>query len=264
MLQESSGFWGITLGLIVLECHEDPDGTNRRLPCLPFEVPSKYYPWALLALFSLLGSPLIPNGSATCIGYLYVHGYLEAVTASAERISSWERGCLASHTARPGYVGSSQTGSYMPVGAQPATAQNSVFANFMNRPDGGAANQQVEGGEAHTQHFPGSGQSLSAVGRGQTHASQTSRAAARAAAEARLSQDKTINRLSASSHSLLENGNSSSLQAGRQQSGFSFEMEMAQLQGMGYSAAQSAHALEACNGNVRAAVELLTNAPDLV
>ena len=61
MHEYSSGFWVVILGLIVLECSISPD-TSRRLFLINVEIPTKYYPWALLGLFSLFFGISLAHG----------------------------------------------------------------------------------------------------------------------------------------------------------------------------------------------------------
>jgi membrane associated rhomboid family serine protease len=53
MFYHCSGFWIVLFAFITLECLANPD-MPRRMMCIPVEVPSLYYPWALFALLSLL------------------------------------------------------------------------------------------------------------------------------------------------------------------------------------------------------------------
>ena len=61
MHEWSSGFWVVILGLIVLECSISPD-TSRRLFLINVEIPTRYYPWALLGLFSLFFGISLAHG----------------------------------------------------------------------------------------------------------------------------------------------------------------------------------------------------------
>src|SRR3546814_8719424 len=67
---DASGFWMIVLGLMVVDCMATPE-RPRRLLFLPVNIPSKYMPLALFALFSLLGGFQFASAIALGIGYLY-------------------------------------------------------------------------------------------------------------------------------------------------------------------------------------------------
>ena len=105
MLSHSAGFWPLLLALIVIECHAAPDA-RRRMMFLPCEVPSRYYPLAILALFSLFGGNMLPLIVATGAGYAQVYGYLAALAPAPDTLARWESGggWLSSWAAKPGYV----------------------------------------------------------------------------------------------------------------------------------------------------------------
>jgi membrane associated rhomboid family serine protease len=54
-----SGFWPVLIGLITLDCWENPTG-RRKLLCFPCDIPNRWFPVAFIALFALItgGFPL--------------------------------------------------------------------------------------------------------------------------------------------------------------------------------------------------------------
>ena len=58
-------------GLIAIECSDPLAEPTRQLFMLPYAIPTKYYPLALFALFSLLGGPDLGHAMGLGMGYLY-------------------------------------------------------------------------------------------------------------------------------------------------------------------------------------------------
>lgn len=72
-----SGFFTIVMALITVDCMNTPD-VPRLL--LVINVPSKYLPLILLAIFSLLGgSSFYSHAISVCFGYLYSWGYFDRI-----------------------------------------------------------------------------------------------------------------------------------------------------------------------------------------
>mmetsp|Transcript_14014 Transcript_14014/g.25338 ORF Transcript_14014/g.25338 Transcript_14014/m.25338 type:complete len:333 (-) Transcript_14014:2102-3100(-) len=110
LVSASSGIWTILLALIAIECTSAPPGTKRKL--FVFEIPTLYYPIAILVLFSLFsGGPNLAYILSVLVGYAYGYGYLYKLKISQSRMSGWEGGCLANFTRREGWVvGTAATG----------------------------------------------------------------------------------------------------------------------------------------------------------
>ena len=66
------------MGLIVIECLESPDG-HRRLFFLPTPIPTKYYPLALFALFTMFGGFNLGMALSMAVGFAYQKGYLDMI-----------------------------------------------------------------------------------------------------------------------------------------------------------------------------------------
>ena len=70
------------------------------------EVPVRYYPLALFALFALVGGgPSLAFAISMGLGYLFGQGRLDHVLRlSSNKAKEWENGILSSFTGRPGWV----------------------------------------------------------------------------------------------------------------------------------------------------------------
>ena len=69
----------------------------RRFLCFPFEIPSKYYPLALFAIFSLLMGPELNLAVSMLVGYISSKGLLDRLSLSPTRLAQMEAaGCLSS------------------------------------------------------------------------------------------------------------------------------------------------------------------------
>jgi hypothetical protein len=102
----SLGIWTVLLGIIAVECAEAPPDTKRRLFFL--EVPAKYYPLVLLALFSMFAGFRLAYGIGTAVGYAYGYGKMNRVKVKIETVRKWENreagGCLSGFVQRIGYI----------------------------------------------------------------------------------------------------------------------------------------------------------------
>lgn len=109
MYMAASGFWMVVLGLMAVDCMAAPE-QPRRLLFIPVNIPNKYMPLALFALFSLLGGFQLAYAIALGIGYLYSLGYLNKIKPGTDRLEQWETkylGFISSKPVRPGYEASS-------------------------------------------------------------------------------------------------------------------------------------------------------------
>ena len=76
----SIGFWPVVMALIVVECSIYPTAT-RQLLFFPVQIPTKFYPMALVAFFALFSfSWDLPIGMG--MGYLRVFGWLRPLSPS--------------------------------------------------------------------------------------------------------------------------------------------------------------------------------------
>ena len=84
----SLGIWTVLLGIIAVECSEAPPESQRRLFFL--EVPSKYYPLVLLALFSMLAGPQLSYCLCVAVGYAYGYGKLNQLKVKVETVRNFD------------------------------------------------------------------------------------------------------------------------------------------------------------------------------
>lgn len=104
MLWSAGGAWLLVIALLAIECLEDPRPT-RRLFFLPIEVPTRYFPLALYALYSLFLGLRIDMLCALAVGYAYAQGRLDRLKPSSSLLRSWEdAGPLAALAEQPGFV----------------------------------------------------------------------------------------------------------------------------------------------------------------
>jgi len=101
LMASSSGIWVVLFGIIAIECSKAP-GLKRQL--FFFEVPTKYYPLALFAFFSLVGSFSVAYLTSIGVGHLYGHERLNVLKVSQARFNRWEETILANFTRRQGWV----------------------------------------------------------------------------------------------------------------------------------------------------------------
>lgn len=87
-----------------IECIQAPAEMKRRF--FFCEVPVRYYPVALYALFSFLGGgPSIAHAISMGVGYLFGQGHLNSILKlSQSKTNEWEHGVLANFSSRPGWV----------------------------------------------------------------------------------------------------------------------------------------------------------------
>lgn len=58
--------------------------------CLPVQIKSKYYPWALLVFFSLFFGLQLDLFVGVAVGYLHIYGHLERFGVTTQRAKAWE------------------------------------------------------------------------------------------------------------------------------------------------------------------------------
>jgi len=105
LMASASGVWLILFGAIAAECVQAPAEMKRRF--FFCEVPVRYYPVALFALFSFFGGGLssIAYAISVGVGYLFGQGRLDHILKlSGGKAQEWENGVLAKWASRPGWV----------------------------------------------------------------------------------------------------------------------------------------------------------------
>mmetsp|Transcript_20813 Transcript_20813/g.28881 ORF Transcript_20813/g.28881 Transcript_20813/m.28881 type:complete len:312 (-) Transcript_20813:86-1021(-) len=85
----SSGFFTTLFSLITIECMMNPDAP-RRLMFIPVDIPSKYFPLALYALFSIFGGPELSFLVSIFVGYLYCKGQLDRLKPTSYQLEQLE------------------------------------------------------------------------------------------------------------------------------------------------------------------------------
>jgi Rhomboid family len=103
-----SGVWMLIFGLLSIECSQAPATSVRRLFLV--HVPTRFYPLALLALFSLFGTFQLAHLLAIGIGYAYQRGFLDKWKVDAVRIQSWEQSTLEGYVCRQGWISNHAAG----------------------------------------------------------------------------------------------------------------------------------------------------------
>lgn len=73
----------------MIECYKSPD-MARSLCFLPIQIKSKYYPWALLLLFSAFFGFQIDLFVGIGVGYLNVYNVLAKLQLSSPKAKLWE------------------------------------------------------------------------------------------------------------------------------------------------------------------------------
>jgi membrane associated rhomboid family serine protease len=170
----SHGFFVVLFGLLTIDCWTNPDAP-RQLCCLPYNIPSKYFPVVLWLVFSLLSqSPSIDFGLAILIGVMYATGRLDRIRPNSQTIQRLEQegGWLHTLSRAPGWVLAGTLGhdAWMPVNQIDPDAPESSHGQ---QQDTGPSTRSFGGisgfglpddsdgvGSTPAQMFPGSGNRL--------------------------------------------------------------------------------------------------------
>lgn len=106
----------------------------RRLLCLPFDIPSMYFPLVLYALFGLLSGYTVDSFIAMCLGYAYGKGYLDYIRPTSYYFENLESGGIWFRLSRnPGWVLAASS-----LGHDAYVAVNQVDRDT-DRPSGGSS-----------------------------------------------------------------------------------------------------------------------------
>lgn len=90
MMEPAMGLWPILFCDLVIQCMQNPD-IPRGLCCLPVNIPSRWYPLVLIALFTIFFGPQFSLIVGLGTGYMYSGGLLRMLEVSQETIRSWEK-----------------------------------------------------------------------------------------------------------------------------------------------------------------------------
>ena len=104
MFGSCGSIWILILSIIASECSKAPIGSKRRL--FVIDVPTLYYPLAILALFTILGGFNLSYLLSVAIGYAHGYDKLVRFQVGPSRITKWESsgGCLINFSKRPGWI----------------------------------------------------------------------------------------------------------------------------------------------------------------
>lgn len=128
----SVGIWNLIMAVIAMECAmADP---NSKRTIFVVEVPTKYYPLALLGFFALLsgGSFQMSYFIFVGIGYLAGYGKLDKIIKlKAERRKRWEgnNGVLRKFTEKEGFVPGPSGNTWNEIAAAPTRGQSNADSN---------------------------------------------------------------------------------------------------------------------------------------
>lgn len=151
LMEPAMGLWPIIMCDIVIQCYQQPD-MPRGLCCLPVQIPSKWYPLVLIAIFTIFFGPQFSLFAGMGAGYLYVFGYLKCLETSAPSLRSWEeRWPFKGLQTNPSFKKSQTALVSAPRqgGANRSQSQGSFATSFM-----GGGNQSSTSTQANTGAAP--------------------------------------------------------------------------------------------------------------
>jgi hypothetical protein len=97
------GIWNLILAVIAMECAPAKPGSTKRM--FVVEVPTRYYPCALLALFTLFSGGIeMSLCISVCVGYLFGFGKFDILKLKVEHRQRLEAGVLRKFTGMVGFV----------------------------------------------------------------------------------------------------------------------------------------------------------------
>lgn len=279
----SQGMWAAILGLMVIDCHLYPD-LPRRL--FVWTLSSAWlYPWVMLLLFTIFSGVQLDLFIGIFVGYLFAKGHMATFEPSERTLKAWETGSLSTVANWRGYVSvegagavpdfpttqveSGQGGSAAAAGAG---GPSNMFSGLFS------PRAATQGTAAAATGASGGGRGFS--GRGHVLGSDPLPTAPIAPSSARVGRPEHAP-FPGRGHTLGGGGSSGGLAAARPAphrgllpyptaplapltdpvsgdgGAFRWESECIQLQGLGYSAADSRKALVATRGDANAAASIL-------
>lgn len=105
LYQPAVGFSGVIFSMAVLESSLSPFPSRSVFGL--FEVPTKLYPWVLMALIQVIMPNISLMGHLCGIlaGFLYIYGYLNCLFPHNATVQNWEQhGCLRKLSRQSNYV----------------------------------------------------------------------------------------------------------------------------------------------------------------
>jgi membrane associated rhomboid family serine protease len=149
LMAKSAGLWPLIMAEITLLCLANPENPVA-LFFLPCQFAAKYYPWALLGLFTVMNAQSFQFDLLCGIlyGYLYFYYLRNYLSFSNETISNWEQKFIFRHMKKfNGFIPLTQTST------------NSAFTVIAPSAQQSASNIKVEQPKQHpvTTPFKGKG-----------------------------------------------------------------------------------------------------------
>eukprot|EP00300_Choanocystis_sp_HF-7_P026072 c28649_g1_i1.p1 GENE.c28649_g1_i1~~c28649_g1_i1.p1 ORF type:complete len:327 (-),score=-20.42 c28649_g1_i1:20-1000(-) len=176
-IQCGIGFSGIIFGLIVIQTYLSNAETQSIFGF--FNVPSQFYPWALLIIFQIImpGVSFIGHLSGMLVGYMYCFGFLNYLLLSPQSIHYLESTtfCCGWMYHYQGFIAnplaSSSSVAYQAVdrGGPSSSSASSYFTSFFSRSnsDSNANSNNADAGSGSgnvTGTFQGTGRTLGGGG----------------------------------------------------------------------------------------------------
>ena len=143
-----SSFWLVLFALIVIECMQAPE-QPRRIFMLPMDIPSKYFPLLMYAVFSLLSGPALSFAVSMGVGYLYSWGHLDRFLKPAQgQLEAYEAegGVLHAASRNPGWILASAAVGIEAWAAQQGSAPAGGGGGLPSWTGGGASGGAGAGG----------------------------------------------------------------------------------------------------------------------
>lgn len=100
-----AGFWLILFALITMECFQNPNQPMRMF-LVPVDIPSKYFPLIMYAVFCLFRGPILDYAISIGVGFMSQNGYFDCLKPSSSYLESLESptGILHSISRSRGWV----------------------------------------------------------------------------------------------------------------------------------------------------------------
>jgi len=267
-------FWIVFMSTMVVECMNSGMET-RRLMFLPVQIPIKFYPLALYAMFMLFVGFQMDNLLALGVGYAYVFGQLKRIEPSNARLVDWERGFLSFLVNKPGFITSSGAlgnTAWLPLNNPAGHPSSTGGPGF-----GGALSSLFGGQQQQAQQPPpagsGSGATGDVFGRSRDGGAGPASSTSKGPASNFVGTGFTLGGSSPSGGvyrgiptqdpDVQRNARLQALQGRGLVSGpaipssASIDDGVMTLQSMGYDSTKARNALEQSGGNVEVAIELL-------
>lgn len=161
LVAASLGIWTTLLGVIAVECSQAPGNSKRRLFFL--EVPTLYYPLAILALFSLFAGVKLSYCLGVAVGYAYGFGKMDRLKVKVDTARKWEGGFMRGFVSRAGWVSvdyASGPSAWTEGAGGEGGGQSNSGGGGSSIGGPGAVNSPSDPSETVTPSFTGAGRSL--------------------------------------------------------------------------------------------------------